>query len=75
MLKIKEIIAEILEIEEIDFEFSQDFNFKEHERWDSLCALNLIVAFEENFKIFLNDEDLSSVKTIEDLEGLLRGKK
>lgn len=57
--KIKETIAEILEVEEDSI--TDDFSPDSTDNWDSLNNLKMITALEENFNISLTMEEISSM--------------
>lgn len=57
--KIREIIAEILEVEEDSI--TDDFSPESTDTWDSLNNLKMITALEENFSISLTMEEISSM--------------
>lgn len=60
--KIKEIISEQfnLDIEKVNL----DTNFKDDLNADSLDLVELIMAFEYEFNLEIEDEDVSNIKTI-----------
>lgn len=60
-----EIVAECLEVEDVTLQ--EDFQFKMHPKWDSLAALGLIVAIEDEYGVVLNDGDLQNLHTLQDL--------
>ena len=57
--KIRETVAEILEIEED--QITDDFGPDSTDTWDSLNNLKLITALEENFNISLTMDEISSM--------------
>lgn len=65
MTKIFEIMAESLEIDVGDI--GTDLIFREHGSWNSLAALSLITALEDEFGVVLGDTDLQEVITVQDL--------
>ena len=64
-LKIREIIAEQLdvELEEITLETSLVDDLKA----DSLDVIELIMAFEDEFEIKIDDDVLEKIQTVEDI--------
>ena len=58
--KIKEIMADILEIDDEDT-ITDEFGPEDAETWDSLNNLKLITAFEEEFKISLTMDQINSM--------------
>lgn len=65
MSNLTELLAESLEVD-ID-EVGMDLNFKNHPRWDSLAALSLITAIEDEFGLILSDTDLKKLHTVQNL--------
>lgn len=65
LLKIREIIAEQLdiELEEITLETSLVDDLKA----DSLDVVELIMAFEDEFETKIDDDILENIKTVEDI--------
>ncbi|MBK5243859.1 MAG: acyl carrier protein [Eubacteriaceae bacterium] len=65
LLKIREIVAEQLdiELEEITLETSLIDDLKA----DSLDVVELIMAFEDEFKIKIDDDVLENIQTVEDI--------
>ena len=43
-------------------------------RWDSLAAVNLVLAIEEEFGIKLNTREMSSMRSIAAVKDILRAK-
>lgn len=62
---IRNIIAEGLDINESDIHL--EMSFSEDLDMDSLDAITFLLAFEEIFKIEIDDEDIDSACTIKDL--------
>ncbi|OLS01731.1 acyl carrier protein [Tissierella creatinophila] len=62
--KIKEIISEQfnLDVEKVNL----DTNFQDDLNADSLDLVELIMAFEDQFNLEINDEDVSNIKTVSD---------
>jgi len=65
LLKIREIIAEQLDVdlEEITLKTSLVDDLKA----DSLDVVELVMAFEDEFKIKIDDDVLEKIKTVEDI--------
>ncbi|MDJ0795272.1 MAG: acyl carrier protein [Calothrix sp. MO_167.B12] len=57
--QIKEIMSEILEVEEDSI--TDEFSPEHTEVWDSLNNLKMVTALEENFKISLTMEEINSM--------------
>lgn len=63
--RIVEIINEQLNIDDVDI--NEDTNFKEDLGVDSLDLLELVMAFEEEYDIELNPEELEGITTVGDI--------
>lgn len=63
--KIVDIIREQLNIEDIDI--TEDTSFKDDLGVDSLDLLELVMAFEEEYNIELNPEELEGISTVGDI--------
>ena len=63
--KVKEIVAESLNVEESTL--SETTSFKEDLGADSLDLFELVMAFEEAFEIEIPSEDLEEIKTVGDV--------
>lgn len=62
--KVKEIISETLSVEEEDITI--DASFTDDLDADSLELVDLTMAFESEFGITIEDEEVESIKTVED---------
>jgi acyl carrier protein len=63
MNELLETLKQILEVDEIP----SDSRLKDYEFWDSLSALTLIAAIEENYGIFVEAEQLLEFETVQAL--------
>lgn len=63
--RIVEIIREQLNID--DFDINEDTSFKDDLGVDSLDLLELVMAFEEEYNIELNPEELEGITTVGDI--------
>lgn len=63
--RIVEIINEQLNIDDVDI--NEDTNFKEDLGVDSLDLLELVMAFEEEYDIELDPEELEGITTVGDI--------
>lgn len=70
--KIRETVAEILEIEED--QITDDFGPGSTDTWDSLNNLKLITALEENFNISLTMDEISSMVDFAKIKQVVGGK-
>ena len=50
-----------------------DLKLSEIEDWDSICALGLMAAADEELNLTIDPDDMENSKTIRDLFNLLRG--
>lgn len=62
--RVKKIIVEQLEVPAD--KVVEGANFMEHLKADSLAIVELVLAFEEAFKIEIPDEDTEKIKTVGD---------
>ncbi len=69
MKKLMEIVTESLEVDASVV--SEDLVFREHASWNSLTALSLITAIEDELGIMLGDTDIRAVKTVKELSDLV----
>ena len=63
--RIVEIIREQLNIDDVDI--TEDTSFKDDLGVDSLDLLELVMAFEEEYNIELNPEELEGISTVGDI--------
>ena len=68
--KVIEIIRNQLGIEDADI--TEDTNFKDDLGVDSLDLLELVMAFEEEYNIELNPEELEDIQTVGDVMEFIR---
>lgn len=71
--KVVSLISEHFNVSSADV--NNDTNFVTDLNADSLDMVELIMAFEEEFDVQIEDEDLSKIKTISDVVGYIEGKK
>ena len=70
--KIKEIIIEQLQVEES--EVTMDTNLMKDLSADSLDAVEIIMAIEDEFDIEVPDEDAEKFQTVSDIIGYVEAK-
>ena len=70
--KVKEIVAESLNVEESTL--SETTSFKEDLGADSLDLFEMVMAQEEEFEVEIPTEDLENIKTIGDVESYLQSR-
>ena len=63
--KVKEIVAESLNVEESTL--SETTSFKEDLGADSLDLFEMVMAFEETFEVEIPSEDLEQITTVGDV--------
>lgn len=63
--KVKEIVAELLNVEESTL--SETTSFKEDLGADSLDLFEMVMAFEEAFEVEIPSEDLEQITTVGDV--------
>ena len=63
--KVKEIVAESLNVEESTL--SETTSFKEDLGADSLDLFEMVMAFEEAFEVEIPSEDLEQITTVRDV--------
>ena len=63
--KVKEIVAESLNVEESTL--SETTSFKEDLGADSLDLFEMVIAFEEAFEVEIPSEDLEQITTVGDV--------
>ena len=68
--KILEILKEILDLEIVDNTCSQSTC----SAWDSMGQLNLVVELEDAFNISLEPDEISSMKSVDDIISILKSK-
>lgn len=68
--KVKEIVAVQFNVEESELDL--DTSFKDTLNADSLDLVGLVMAFEDEFGLEVEDEDVESIKTIGDAVEYIR---
>lgn len=68
--KVKEIVAVQFNVEEGELDL--DTSFKDTLNADSLDLVGLVMAFEDEFGLEVEDEDVESIKTIGDAVDYIR---
>lgn len=62
--KVKEIVSQQLDVDQA--EIKDDDSFIDNLQADSLAIVELVLAFEEQFDIDIDDEDTERIKTVQD---------
>ena len=65
MNNLSELLSEALEVDVS--QINLDLEYKKHEKWDSLAALSLITAIEDEFGMVLSDSILQKLDTVQKL--------
>lgn len=75
-MEIKERLQEIFRdvFDEEDLEIKEDMSAKDIDDWDSLAQINLIVAIEKEFGVKFNLDEVSQLKNIGEMLGLISKK-
>jgi acyl carrier protein len=68
--KIKSVMAEVFEIP-ID-EISINSSSQNIQNWDSLKHMNMIIALEEEFGIFFNEDDIPEIQSFRKISDALK---
>ena len=71
--ELREIVAEILEVEE-DI-LVDGFEHANHPNWDSLAILSFMTAIQDEVGILLDNASLKSCVTVEELHSLIEAVK
>ena len=67
--RLQEIFRDIFDDEEL--EIREEMSAKDIEAWDSLAQINLIIAIEKEFGVKFNLEEVSKLKNIGEMLGLI----
>ena len=70
-LRVKEIIAEQLNVDNVDV--TEEAVFIDDLGADSLDLVELVMALEESFEISIPDEDVEMIKTVTDVVKYIDG--
>ena len=70
--KMKEIIAEQLNVDESEVELTS--SFKDDLGADSLDLFELVMSLEEEYDVEIPSDDLANINTVEDVINYLKGK-
>lgn len=55
-------------------QFTPQTEFRELDEWDSLASLSIISMVDDHYNVTISNDDIKSVKTIEELFELVKGK-
>lgn len=62
--KVKEIVSQQLDVDQA--EIKETDSFIDDLKADSLAIVELVLAFEEQFEIDIDDEDTEKIRTVQD---------
>ncbi|MEM7136597.1 MAG: acyl carrier protein [Myxococcota bacterium] len=62
--KVKEIVSQQLDVDQA--EIKETDSFIDNLKADSLAIVELVLAFEEQFEIDIDDEDTEKIRTVQD---------
>lgn len=68
--RLKEIFAKVFLVDQN--EVNDKLARKDLKEWDSMGHLMLISEIESTFNVFINDEDITKIKTLGDIKKVLR---
>jgi acyl carrier protein len=68
--KVKEIICNQLEV--LPAQLKPEASFTDDLKADSLAVVELVLAFEQEFKITIPEEDTEQIKTVKDAVGYIK---
>ena len=68
--KVLALVKNVLEIDSIDVNCSQD----NCEKWDSMALLNIVVDLQDEFNVDFEPEEISKLKSIKDILAALKEK-
>lgn len=68
--RIKAIIEEQLNVD--DIEITEDTSFKDDLRADSLDLFELLMAFEEEFGVEIDQDELEGIETVADVMNYIK---
>lgn len=62
--KVKEIVSQQLDVDQAEIKDTD--SFIDNLKADSLAIVELVLAFEEQFEIDIDDEDTEKIRTVQD---------
>ncbi len=72
----KEFIANFADAVEIEPDkISESTQFKDLDKWDSLCILSVIAMVDQIYEVTLGGEDLESANTIKDVILIIKSRR
>lgn len=70
--KLKKIFAKVVGVKETSIK--SNTSPKNTKKWDSLAHMNLIMAFEKQFKIKFTDDEITEMLTYELIKEIIKNK-
>ena len=70
--KVKKIIADVLSLKEE--EVTNDFSYRDTDRWDSLKHMEIITALEQSFSQTFMIDEITQMTSVEDIMNILNQK-
>jgi acyl carrier protein len=71
--KVKEIVSQQLDVDQAEIKNTD--NFIDDLQADSLAIVELVLAFEEQFEIDIDDEDTEKIRTVQDAIDYIKERK
>jgi len=71
--KVKEIVSQQLDVDQA--EIKETDSFIDDLQADSLAIVELVLAFEEQFEIDIDDEDTEKIRTVQDAIDYIKERK
>jgi len=68
--KLKEILVKVLLVD--GTKINDRMSRKDVEEWDSMAHLMLVSEIESEFEIMMSDDDITEIKTVDDIKKVLR---
>jgi len=68
--KLKEILVKVLLVD--GTKINDRMSRKDVEEWDSMAHLMLVSEIESEFGIMMSDDDITEIKTVDDIKKVLR---
>ena len=66
-----ETIEQTLDVEEKEFNLTEETNIKNDLGADSLDMISLVMVIEEKYDLYVSDEDIKNIQTVKDIIDLI----
>ncbi len=74
-LTLFDVSALLSEALDVDIQvFDGSFEFRNHEKWDSMAALSMIALIDEKYDLVISTNDFKNAITLQDLYNLIMTK-